>query len=471
MQNVRLIEIKAIALLNIMTSNQIPNTDSNSQVSPESLKRSRKKLGKSFYWLLGLGIGVAGLLLLIARPIIISSQNSSTPTAQNETKALPVETIEVQPVDSYQVSRTYIGEIAAVRTSNLGFSRSGEIEEVLVREGDRISAGQPLARLDICNLETQRQQLVAEKARAQAQLTELQTGARIEDINAAKAAVQDLEQQLKLQEKQRERREFLYNQGAISKEELDEYAYGEGSLQARLNQSRSNLAELENGTRPEQIAAQQATVQQLEAQIADIDVNIDKSILKAPFTGIVAQRDLDEGTVASAGQSVIRLMESAAPEARIGMPAKAVEKLQIGSEQTLKLGSQTYKAKVASILPEVNLNTRTQVVVFNLDPSAITRINPGQTVRLEMIENIDTEGYWLPTEALSQSIRGLWACYVVTELEDRSGYRVQQQSVEIIHQRGDEALIRGTLELGDIIVANGTHRLVPGQLVSVNSEH
>ena len=450
-----------------MTSNQIADTDSESKTSSKFLEKPRKKLGKSFYWLLG--IGGAGLLLLIARPIIISSQNSSTPTAQNETKALPVETIEVQPVDSYQVSRTYTGEIAAVRTSSLGFSRSGEIEEVLVREGDRISAGQALARLDIRNLETQRQQLVAEKARAQAQLTELQTGARIEDINAAEAAVQDLEQQLKLQQKQRERREFLYNQGAISREELDEYSYGEGALQARLNQSRSNLAELENGTRPEQIAAQQATVEQLEAQIADIDVNIDKSTLKAPFTGIVAQRDLDEGTVASAGQSVIRLMENAAPEARIGMPAKAVEKLQIGSEQTLKLGSQTYKAKVASILPEVNLNTRTQVVVFNLDPAAITRINPGQTVRLELLENIDTEGYWLPTEALSQGIRGLWTCYVVTESEDRSGYRVQQQSVEIIYQRGDKALVRGTLESRDKIVANGTHRLVPGQLVKVVS--
>ena len=451
-----------------MTSNPIAKTDSNSQASSGFLERPRKKLGKHFYWLLG--IGGAGLLLLIARPMVISTQNSPTKTEiASKGRALPVKTIEARPVDSYQVSRTYTGEIAAVRTSNLGFSRSGEIEEVLVREGDRITKGQPLARLDIRNLETQRQQLVAEKARAQAQLTELQTGARIEDINAAKAAVQDLEQQLKLQEKQKERREFLYNQGAISREELDKYSYGEGALQARLNQSRSNLAELENGTRPEQIAAQQATVQQLDAQIADIDVNIDKSTLKAPFTGVVAQRDLDEGTVANAGQSVIRLMESAGPEARVGMPTKAVEKLQIGSNQTLKLGSQTYKATVDSVLPEVNSNTRTQVVVFKLDPAAITRINPGQTVRLELVENIDTEGYWLPTEALSKGIRGLWTCYVLTQPQGESGYRVQQQSVEIIHQKGDRALVRGTLESGNKIVANGTHRLVPGQRVEVIS--
>ena len=90
----------------------------------------------------------------------------------------------------------------------------------------------------------------------------------------AKAAVEDIEQQLKLQERQRQRREFLYNEGAISREELDEFAYGEGALQARLNEARSNLEELENGTRWEQIAAQQATVEQIEANVADIDVTI-----------------------------------------------------------------------------------------------------------------------------------------------------------------------------------------------------
>lgn len=465
-----------------MATNYIPQSESDHKPSTESLKSPQKKRGKFFYLLLG--VGGLGLIFLLARPFSIgSSKSTSTETVA---RVLPVETIKVEPVESYEVLRTYTGEIAAIRTSNLGFSRGGEIEEVLVEEGDRINRGQALARLDIRNLQTQRQQLEAEKARAQAQLSELRTGARIEDINAAKAAVQDLEQQLLLQSKQRERREFLYKEGAIAREQLDEFSFGEGALQARLSQARSNLAELENGTRQEQIDAQRATVQQLLARIADLDVTIDKSTLKAPFDGIVAKRDLDEGTVANAGQSVVRLMENAAPEARIGMPTNVVGKLQVGGTQALKIGSQTYKAKVASILPEVNANTRTQTVVFQLDPSAITQVNPaysvastggtpattfpaGQTIRLELAQEIDTEGYWLPTDALTQGIRGLWTCYVLTESEDAENYIVKQHSVEIINQQGDRALVRGTLQPGDRIVANGTHRLVPGQQVEVAS--
>ena len=453
-----------------MTSEHIAPPDSQ-QPSSELVEHPRQQKNRSKYFYPLLGLGAMGLIFLLARPILMTSNEPETESA----RVLPVETIVAEPIDSYQVSRTYTGEVAAVRTSDLGFFRGGEIERVLVREGDRVTEGQVLAQLDIRNLETQHQQLVAEKARAQAQLSELQTGARVEDIDAARAAVRDIEQQLGLQEKQKERREFLYSQGAIAREELDEFAFGEGALQARLSQARSNLSELENGTRREQVAAQQATVQQLEASIADIDVNIDKSSLKAPFEGIVARREIDEGTVASAGQSVIRLIENAAPEARIGMPSGVVEKLQIGSTQTLKIGLQEYRATVASILPEVDLDTRTQVVKFNLEPSAIARINPGQTIRIELAQEIDTNGYWLPTDALTQGIRGLWNCYVLTESEDSDNYIVKQHSVEIISQGGDKpndmaplrALVRGTLQPGDLIVASGTHRLVPGQQVKV----
>ena len=436
------------------------------ETSPKPIKQPRLRLDKYFNLLLG--VGTIGIVLVVVRPMIFgaSDSNSVEAIAKTESPVLRVTTIETEPVDYYQVALTYTGEIAAVRTSNIGFSRSGELEAVFVVEGDRVTRGQPLARLDTRNLQTQRQQLVAEKARAKAQLAELVRGARVEDIAAAQAQVRDIQQQLKLKEKQRQRREYLYSQGAISREVLDEFTFGEEVLQARLSQANSNLAELENGTRPEQISAQQATVQQLEAAIADLDVTIDKSTLKAPFNGIVALRELDEGTVTSAGQSVIRLIENAAPEARIGMPNDAVNNITIGSVQTLKLGSQTYRATVDSILPEVNSNTSTQTVVFKLDSSAIARINPGQTIRLELVNRIATDGFWLPTSALTQGIRGLWNCYVVTQSDDGT-QQIQHKAVEIIHQKGDRALVRGTLQPGDRIVAEGIHRLVPGQKVQV----
>ena len=120
--------------------------------NPEAKRESNRSLQKwSKYVYLLLGLGGIGLGFFFARPMLISSSDS--PPAESQERVLPVETIKVQPVDSYQVSRTYTGEIAAIRSSNIGFSRSGEIEAVLVEEGDRVNSGQPLAKLDIRNLE------------------------------------------------------------------------------------------------------------------------------------------------------------------------------------------------------------------------------------------------------------------------------------------------------------------------------
>ncbi|MEO1124391.1 MAG: efflux RND transporter periplasmic adaptor subunit [Cyanobacteria bacterium J06639_16] len=415
-----------------------------------------------------ISIGTAGLLLTFAVPIVKTQlAPAAESTATNGARVLPVEMLTVETVSSYEVSRAYTGEIAALRSSDLGFERGGQLVEVTVQEGDRVTAGTPLARLDTSNLQTERQQLEAEKAEAMAQLNELQTGPRSEDIAAAEAAVRDLEQQLALQQTQRSRREALYTEGAISREELDEFAFGQGSLEARLDQTRSNLRELRNGTRQEQIAAQQARVQQLDARIANVDVNIRKSTITAPFDGIISTRQIDEGTVVSSGQSVVRLVENAAPEARIGMPTDTVNQLQAGNTQILKLGSETYSATVVAILPEVDAETRTQIVVFRLAEAVITNLSPGQTARVEMVDTIPADGVWLPTEALTQGIRGLWNCYMLVQSDDNNPdhYEVQPQAVEIIHQEAERVLVRGTLQSGDRIVANGTHRLVPGQQV------
>lgn len=394
------------------------------------------------------------------------ASSAEAPSVPNES-VLPVETLTVTPVSSYTVSRSYTGEIASLRASELGFERSGQLVEVLVDEGDIVQTGAPLARLDIRNLQTQRQQLLAERDRANAQLMELQAGARSEDIAAAAAAVRNVEEQLRLQQVQKTRRESLYTQGAISREELDEFSFGEGALQARLDQAHSQLEQLQNGTRPEQVMAQQALVRQLDASIADLDVTISKSTLQAPFDGVIATKKVDEGTVIGAGQSVMRLLENATPEARVGMPIGAIDQLAIGDEKTVYLGERPYAATVSAILPEVDAQTRTQTVVLAMEPAAASGAT-GQTVRVNVQETIPTEGLWLPTETLTQGIRGLWTCYVLVPAENKKAgqYTVQPQSVEILYQDSDRVLVRGTLQPDDVVVASGPHRLVPGQLVT-----
>lgn len=383
---------------------------------------------------------------------------------------LPVKTTQLKLIKSYTTTQTFTGEVVAQRATELGFERSGELVWLNVDRGNLVKAGTPVAKLDTRNLEAQRLQLVAQKAGAIAVLEELQNGPRKESIAAARAQVRDVETQLQLEQIKRTRRERLWQEGAISREQFDEVAYGSNALLQKLAVVRSELEELLTGTRQEQIAAQQAAVKQLEANISEIEISIAKSTIEAPFSGIVAARRLDEGTVVNSGQSIVRLVEDVSPEVEIGVSVQVAAGLRTGSRHRVQIGQKSYDATIASILPEVNPATRTRTVVLNLS-STLQAVTPQQIARLEIKRNVPTNGYWLPTTALVRGERGLWSCYTLLEVERQTGatqeqlYQVERRDVEVLHAEGERVLVRGTIQAGNTVIVDGTQRVVPGQLV------
>ncbi|MGD1912492.1 MAG: efflux RND transporter periplasmic adaptor subunit [Rivularia sp. (in: cyanobacteria)] len=412
----------------------------------------------------------ASLLILLAGVGIGKFDGTIEPSnpqekAQAQVTPLPVKTTKIQLATNYQTTQSYTGEVVANRTSKLGFEGGGKLVEILVDEGDRVSKGTVLARLDTANLQAQRRSLVAQKAQAEARLVELKNGARREQIASRKASVRDLEKQLKLERIKRARRKYLYEEGAISREQFDEVAFNSQALAERLNNARSSLEELLNGTRYEQKAAQQAVVDQLSAEITNLDITIAKSSLKAPFAGTIGLRAVDEGTVVNAGTSIVRLVEDSKPEVKIGVPISIARKLSSGTQQVLEIGGKTYSARVKSILPEVDSATRTKTVILQLPSTA--KVSPREIARFKISQTVAMEGYWLPITALVKGDRGLWSCYaVVRKKGNTKSYQVERRLVEVLETNGKRVLVRGTIQEGDAIVTEGTQRLVPGQLVS-----
>ncbi|MEM9214809.1 MAG: efflux RND transporter periplasmic adaptor subunit [Cyanobacteria bacterium P01_F01_bin.150] len=385
--------------------------------------------------------------------------------------ALPVQTLVLESVPAYQVERTYSGKIVARRSSDLGFEQAGTLVDVLVDEGDAVAKGEPLARLDIRSLEAQRQQLEAQRRQAQARFQELQIGPRQEDISAAQATVDDLQAQLALARLQQQRRDNLYSEGAISLEARDEAAFGAEALTGRLNQAQSQLDELQAGTRVEQVSAQDALVDEVEAALKNLDVSISKSTIYAPFDGRISLRWLDEGAVVSPGQAVIRLVEGSALEARIGVPSQMANRIITGSQHTIDVNGQVVSGRVTALLPELDDASQTVTVVMTLLTDAqlsIGKLAIGTTVRLTLQDEQNEIGYWLPTSALVAGEKGLWSAYVLNEPDNQTEdnlYQVSRREVEVIYTESDRVFVRGLLQPGEELITSGTHRLVPGQLV------
>jgi hypothetical protein len=76
-------------------------------------------------------------------------------------------------------------------------------------------------------------------------------------------------------------------------------------------------------------------------------------------------------------------------------------------------------------------------------------------------------GSWLPVNALSNGLRGLWRVFV---LSDGQTPKLEARVVEVVYTDGNNAFVRGALKEGDIFVNEGTHKLAPGQMVSVSHQ-
>jgi RND family efflux transporter MFP subunit len=280
--------------------------------------------------------------------------------------------------------------------------------------------------------------------------------------------VRDLQAQAELAQLRFRRGKSLLERNAIAQDEFDRQSLGMRSAEARLEAAQRRLDELEAGTRTEQIEAARASVAQLDAALEDLEIEIEESALVAPFDGVIAKRFLDEGTIVAPNMPVVRVVEDHRLEAWIGLPADIAGRLDGDAMREVKVGRHVHRAHLRTVLPELDAATRTRTAIFELS-IADGSVVPAQVARIVISESAETEGFWLPITALSRGTRGLWSVLVAEEEEGSGDTRAVTRDVEVLHTDGDRALIRGAVRAGELVVVDGNHRIVAGQIVRIIS--
>ena len=324
---------------------------------------------------------------------------------------LPVETITAVREASYTIADRFAGRLEAARAVDLAFERPGLVVEVVAEEGDRVARGDVVARLDTAALEAERAGLVAARKKAEA------------DLDLARLTA--------------ERQAALRRRGHVAAAEDDA---------ARLTSS-----------------ALEAEAARAVAAIERLDVDVAKSVLRAPFAGTVTSRTLDEGAIAAAGTPVLGLVEDTRARARIGLSAAAAAAatLKPGDSVAAAADGRAYTATLIALRPDMAERTRTVPALFAIGGGAPPPF--GEVVRVALPRVVEEAGFWLPRGALSEGRRGLWT--VLTVVAEGGGHGVGREAVEVLHAEADQVFVRGTLEDGARVVAGGAHRVIPGQAV------
>ncbi|MDN3560629.1 efflux RND transporter periplasmic adaptor subunit [Vreelandella neptunia] len=372
-------------------------------------------------WRLRLGGTLAVLLMLgatLAAVSFLSSQHSSAQQAHeqgSDNALLQVATVALEQAEQLQRDVRLTGRVVARQSVSLAFEPAGRVSAVSVDRGDAVEQGDVLATLDTRRLESRLAEVAARSEEARASLA--------------------------LAQRQEEREAQLNQNNFASRTALDQARTDRLTLQARL-------------------AA-------LAAERDSLTADLDDSTLKAPFAGRVIERHISVGSLVSSGTTAFDLIDVEQLEAHLGLPAALAATFAPNEAVELMVNGEEVSGEIRARLPQVDSDSRTQTLVVSLE--APDQAVPGDLAELRYTITEPANGYWVPLDSLQAADRGLWNVLVAEPLEN-DHYRVAQASVELLHSEGDQAFVRGTLAPGMRLITSGTHRVTPGQQVTLSEE-
>ncbi|MER3433706.1 MAG: efflux transporter periplasmic adaptor subunit [Leptolyngbya sp. ERB_1_1] len=391
-------------------------------------------------WLLGLL--AAGAIAIPSGAFVLSRQSAP----RQETATISVESKMV----TARISAS--GEVVPIRTVNLSPKTAGKIVQLLVDQGDQVTQGQVVARMEGQDIEAERNQAQARVAEAQAKLDQLRAGTRIEEIRQAESEVSrargeinrvqgqvaDANSAVEFARTQTRRQRELASQGAIATNALDEYIRKEQSAnqtlsqaraqlsqaQAQLNQANQQLEQRQNGARPEEIRQAEAQLASAIAQLQQVQNRLEDTYIRAPFSGVITQRyatvgafvtpttQATAGADGSASTSIFALADGL--EVRAKVPEVDIGQIKRGQAVDIRVDAypeETFKGRVRLIAPEAV--TERDVTSFSVRIDILTGRNK---LRSKMNTDVSFLGdsipntLVVPTAALStqKGQTGVW---------------------------------------------------------------
>lgn len=342
---------------------------------------------------------------------------------------------------------------------------SAPVEKFLVNRGSRVHAGQLVARLENRDLQAAVDQ--AKGAYEQAQAT-YATSTQVNlpaDIQNAELNVEETRQAMEASRMVYQSRLKLLKAGAIALNLMEQAHVS--YIQAN-NQYQMALARLKGL----QEVGQQAAMTTAKGQLASAEgqykaalANFQYSEIRSPIDGVVTDRPLYEGQMATAGTPLMTIMDLSHVIGRAYISPQQAAQLHVGDPASITLsdGQADAPAKVSIVSPALDPNSTT-VQVWVEAPNPGGRLKPGSTVDVKMIARTAKDAVVVPAEAILTAPDGTTSVMVIGK-----DMHAHQTGVTTGIREGDEVQIVSGIHPGEQVVTNGSYGLPDGTRVQISN--
>jgi len=219
-----------------------------------------------------------------------------------------------------------------IRDADLAFNEQERIARVLVEEGDRITKGQVLARLQTDRMKAQIRETQARIAARQELVKRLEAGTRRQEIEQARAEVAAAQARVHNSRLNFERLQETSRTGATSKQALDDIRSQLDVDQAQLKVKKKALSLALEGPRREDIAIAKNNLKALNASLALLKIRLKDMTLRSPAAGVIQNRILEPGEMADPSRPVVTLALTDPKWVRAYVPEPDLGRIKLGMQ-------------------------------------------------------------------------------------------------------------------------------------------
>jgi HlyD family secretion protein len=316
---------------------------------------------------------------------------------QKATAAVPVRVVQAQSAMNAAaagdpVILTVTGYIVAAHKIEVASKVVGRVAWIGVEKGDKVQAGQVLVRLEDTEYRAQVQQQEGQLTMLQAKLQELKNGSRPDEIAKARADVAEAEADMEDAQVSLDRTKQLAGDGVLAKQLLDDAQakYDGDAAKVVSLQRTANLALL--GPRQEEIAQARGQIEQAKGSLAYAQDQLNNTIIKAPVTGTILDRNVEKGEFVTNGfvgdkgakGYLVTMADLNDLQVELDVSQNDFPKLgphQKGTVTTDAYPDRKYRGAIYEVSPEADRSKATvQVKVKVLNPDSYLRPDMNATV-------------------------------------------------------------------------------------------
>lgn len=382
--------------------------------------------------------------------LVAAGCSSKTPeeAAKEEAPAAPV---EVRAAARKSIANVVTGQavLYPLQQATIVPKISAPVQRFLVQRGDHVRQGQLVAVLEDRDLAAAARESRQLYEQAQAGFENTRAATLPDDLIRAKSDSETAQEALAASKSVYESRLKLYSEGALAQKLVEDAKVAMVQAQSQLETARQHLKSLQTVGQSSQLRGAKAQAEAAQAHYQSSEAQLSYTEIRSPISGIVSDRPLNVGEMASSGSALLSVVDISRVVARASLPVQAASTARVGQPAEISNGNTKLTGKVIVVSPAVDPNTTT-IQVWVEAANAQEKLKLGTTVSVWINIGEIKDAIVVPASALLASDEGGEKVMVVGV-----DSLAEKRKVEVGVRNEDEVQITSGLKEGEQVIVSG----------------